>query len=74
MTLLKKVIYMSQETLEKMEHIEMLLLVVRSKTNNFLGTEELSGEESKGIKLIREEIESGEYSTLDEVFGDSARS
>jgi hypothetical protein len=61
---------MSQELLEKVNHIEMLLLEIRSKIDNFLGFEELSQEERKEVEIIKKEIESGEYSTFDEVFGD----
>lgn len=61
---------MSQELLEKVNHIEMLLLKIRSKIDNFLGVEELSQEERKEVEIIKKEIESGDYSTFDEVFGD----
>lgn len=61
---------MSQELLEKMNRIEMLLLEIHSKIDNFLGFEELSEEERKEIELIEKEVESGEYFTFDEVFGD----
>lgn len=61
---------MSQELLEKMNHIEMLLLEINAKIDNFLGFEELSEEERKEIELIEKEVESGEYFTFDEVFGD----
>lgn len=66
--------YMSQEISERMDHIKMLLLEIRSKMDNFLGFEELNREERKEIDIIEKEIESGEYSTFDEVFGDSIRS
>ena len=62
--------YMSQELLEKMNHIEMLLIEIRSKIDNFLGFEEISEEERKEIELIEKKVESGEYLTFDEVFGD----
>jgi hypothetical protein len=61
---------MSQELLEKVNHIELLLLEIRSKIDNFLGFEELSQEEREEIEIIKKEIESGDYSTFDEVFGD----
>lgn len=61
---------MSQELLEKMNHIEMLLLEINSKIDNFLGFEELNEEERKEIELIKKEMESGKYFTFDEVFGD----
>ena len=61
---------MSQELLEKISHIEMLLLEINSKIDNFLGFEELSEEERKGIELTEKEVESGVYLTFDDVFGD----
>jgi len=60
---------MSQELLEKMNRIEMLLIEIHSKIDNFLGFEELSEEEGKEIELIEKEVESGKYFTF-EVFGD----
>jgi hypothetical protein len=71
---MNKMNHMSQEISEKMDHIEMLLLEIRSKMDNFLGFEELSREERKEIDIIEKEIESGEYSTFGEVFGDSIKS
>lgn len=70
MNISKQVKSMSQELLEKMNRIEMLLLEIHSKIDNFLGFEELSEEERKEIELIEKEVESGEYFTFDEVFGD----
>jgi len=61
---------MSQELLEKISHIEMLLLEINSKIDNFLGFEELSEEERKEIELTEKEVESGVYFTFGEVFGD----
>lgn len=61
---------MSQELLEKMNHIEMLLMEIYSKIDNFLGFEELREEERKEIELIEKKVESGEYFTFDEVFRD----
>jgi len=61
---------MSQELLEKMNRIEMLLRGIHSKIDNFLGFEDLSDEERKEMDLIEKEVESGEYFTFDEVFGD----
>ena len=61
---------MSQDLFEKMNHIEMLLMEIHSKIDNFLGFEELDEEERKEIEIIEKEVESGEYFTFDEVFGD----
>ncbi len=48
----------------------MLLRGIHSKIDNFLGFEDLSDEERKEMDLIEKEVESGEYFTFDEVFGD----
>lgn len=61
---------MSQELLEKMNHIEKLLIEINAKIDNFLGFEGLSEEERKEIKQIEKEVESGEYFTFDDIFGD----
>jgi len=61
---------MFQELLEKMNRIEMLLMEIHSKIDNFLGFEELREEERKEIELIEKKVESGEYFTFDEVFRD----
>lgn len=61
---------MSQELLEKINHIEMLLREIHSKIDNFPGFEELSEEERKELETIEKEVESGGYFTFDEVFGD----
>ncbi len=61
---------MSQELLEKMNRIEMLLLEINSKIDNFLGFEELSEEQRKEVELIEKEVETGEYFTFDEVIKD----
>ena len=61
---------MSQELLEKMNHIEMLLMEIHSKIDNFLGFEELDEEERKELEITEKEVEFGEYFTFDEVFGD----
>ncbi|MGD2248841.1 MAG: hypothetical protein PVF58_10590 [Candidatus Methanofastidiosia archaeon] len=61
---------MSQELLEKINHIEMLLREINFKIDNFLGVEELSEEERKEIESIEKEVESGKYLTFDETFED----
>jgi hypothetical protein len=61
---------MSQELLEKINHIEMLLIEINTKIDNFLGFEGLSEEERKEIEQIEKKVNSGEYFTFDDVFGD----
>ena len=53
-----------------MNHIEMLLMEIYSKIDNFLGFEELDEEERKELEIVEKEVESGEYFTFDGVFGD----
>ena len=61
---------MSQLLLEKINHIEMLLVEINSKLDNFMGFEELSEEEKRELDNLREEVKAGEYVTFDEVFGE----
>jgi len=61
---------MSQALMEKMESIEALLLEVNAKIDNFLGFEELDTLENKEVEELRKEVQSGKYSSFDEVFGE----
>ena len=61
---------MSQELLEKINHIEKLLIEINAKIDNFLGFEGLSEEERKEIEQIEKEVNSGEYFTFDDIFED----
>ena len=61
---------MSQELLEKMNHIEKLLIEINAKIDNFLGFEGLNEEERKEIEQIEKEVESGEYFTFDDIIED----
>ena len=54
---------MPDVVMEKMEHIERLLLQLNAKIDNFLGYEDLTSEEE--LKQIRREVKSGEYVPLD---------
>jgi len=56
---------MPDAMMEKMEHIEKLLLQLNAKIDNFLGYEDLSSDEQEELKRIRHEIKSGEYVPLD---------
>jgi hypothetical protein len=51
--------------MEKMEHIEKLLLQLNAKIDNFLGYEDLTPEEKEDLKKIRAEVKSGDYVPLD---------
>ena len=56
--------------MQKLEHIEQLLVGIDTKIDNFLGFEELKESELKEIKEIRNEMQKGDYVTFEEVFGD----
>jgi len=56
---------MPDAVMEKMEHIERLLLQLNAKIDNFLGYEDLTSDEQEELKKIRREVKSGEYIPLD---------
>lgn len=62
---------MTQTLMEKINKIELLLVEINSKIDNFLGFEEISEKEREEIKKIQEEIKKGIYSDFNDVFGDS---
>ena len=51
---------MSDAVLEKLNHIEKMILEINAKIDNFLGYEELSEEEQREVEEIRKEISRGE--------------
>ena len=55
--------------LEKINKIERMITELNAKIDNFLGYEDLTEEEKRESKKIREEIKKGEYVKFDEVFG-----
>jgi hypothetical protein len=59
---------MPDVVMEKMEHIEKLLLQLNAKIDNFLGYEELTSDEKEELKKIRREVRSGEYIPMDKAF------
>tara|TARA_Y100000031_G_C8110577_1_gene333295 strand:- start:601 stop:786 length:186 start_codon:yes stop_codon:yes gene_type:complete len=61
---------MSQVMMDKIDHIESLLMEINSKLDNFIGFEDLEPEEEKEVEEIRKGIESEEFVSSDEVFGD----
>ena len=61
---------MSDIVIEKISHIEELLVEINNKLDNFIGFEELTEEEKKEIVSIKGEIKKGEFMTMDDVFGD----
>jgi hypothetical protein len=56
---------MPDVVMEKMEHIERLLLQLNAKIDNFLGYEDLTSDEQEELKKIRREVKSGDYVPLD---------
>ena len=56
--------------MDKIDHIESLLMEINSKLDNFIGFEDLEPEEEKEVEEIRKGIESEEFVSSDEVFGD----
>ena len=52
-----------------MDHIEGMLLEIKAKMDNFLGFEELEEDERREVKLLRRDVEQGDYVEFDEVFG-----
>ena len=60
---------MSDVLLEKINKIERMITELNAKIDNFLGYEDLTEEEKRESKKIREEIKKGEYVKFDEVFG-----
>ena len=63
------VVIMSDVLLEKINKIERMITELNAKIDNFLGYEDLTEEEKRESKKIREEIKKGEYVKFDEVFG-----
>ncbi|ATZ60657.1 MAG: hypothetical protein BME93_00420 [Methanosarcinales archaeon Met12] len=59
---------MTEAMMEKIDHIEKLLMEINAKIDNFLGFEELSEEELEEIERLREEVKSGEYVRFEEMF------
>ena len=51
--------------MEKMEHIEKLLLQLNAKIDNFLRYEDLTPGEQEELARIRREVRSGDYVPLD---------
>jgi len=61
---------MSEVLLEKVTHIEDLLVSINLKIDNFMGFEELDEEEKREVTKIKKEMDGGEYHTFNDVFGD----
>jgi len=61
---------MPQILMEKIDHIENLLMEINSKIDNFLGFEELDEDELKELKELQKEVEAQDVVSFDEVFGD----
>jgi len=61
---------MGDTLLEKINHIEKMILELNTKIDNFLGYEDLSEEEKKEVDEVREEMKQGEYVGFEELFGE----
>lgn len=61
---------MSDVLLEKIKNIERMIIELNTKIDNFLGYEDLTGEEKKELEKIREEIKKGEYVKFEELFSE----
>ena len=59
---------MTDVLLEKINHIEKMVMEINMKIDNFLGYEDLSEEEKMEVQKIREEIKKGEYVKFDDIF------
>ncbi len=59
---------MTDIILEKITNIERMLIEINAKIDNFLGFEELTDEERRELKEIKEEINRGEYVEFEYVF------
>jgi hypothetical protein len=53
--------------MEKLEHIEKLILQLNARIDNFLEYEVLTSDEKVDLKKIRREVKSGEYVPADKV-------
>jgi uncharacterized protein YcfJ len=51
--------------MEKLEHIERLILQLNARINNVLGYEDLTSDEKEDLKKIRRDVKSGEYVPLE---------
>ena len=61
---------MTQTLTDRMDRIEVLLVEIKSKMDNFLGFEDLTEAEVKEVEELRERVRSGEYYSFNEVFED----
>jgi hypothetical protein len=55
---------MAELAIQKLEHIEQLLIGIDTKIDNFLGFEELKESELKELRGIRNEMQKGDYATF----------
>ncbi len=59
---------MTDVMLEKIDHIEKMLVEINTKIDNFLGFEELTDEEKKELSKAQAEIEQGDFVKFDDLF------
>ncbi|MHA1835639.1 MAG: hypothetical protein ACTSYQ_01735 [Candidatus Odinarchaeia archaeon] len=60
-----------EEVKEKINRIEELLIELNSKVTNFLGFEELTEEEKRELKKIRDDMNKGQLASFSQVFGEN---
>ena len=51
--------------MEKLEHIERLILQLNARIDNVLGYEDLTSDEKEDLKKIQRDVKSGEYVPLE---------
>jgi len=61
---------LSMTLMKKIENIEVLLLNMNSKLDNFLGFENMDEKERKELKALKKEVEEGNIVTFKDVFGE----
>ncbi|TAK63877.1 MAG: hypothetical protein EPO24_03780 [Bacteroidetes bacterium] len=60
---------MADVLLEKVEHIEQMLKNPNGKIDNFMGFEEITEPERAELNSIRQEIQTGDSMSFEDVFG-----
>ena len=61
---------MSQEMLERLERIEMLIQDIETKLDNYLGVEDIDDQECKEVERLRKDVQEGNVVPLQDVFRD----
>lgn len=53
--------------IQKIEHLETMIVQLNDKIDNFLGLEEVSDQEREEIDQLQQGISNGEYVSLDDL-------